>query len=75
MDPLYISLLTNFIPYALAVLLMIGLACGLYRFLHSDDNPQRPRGLSLAVVYTHHPLDGVSNGMGNASPALQLTPR
>ena len=75
MDPLDIFILTHFIPYTLALLIMIGFACGLYRFLHFDDNPRRTRDLNLADVYAHHREDGVNNGVGNPSPSLQLIPR
>ena len=71
MEPLDIFILIHVIPYTLALLVMIGFACGLYRFLHSDDNPRRTRDL----VYLHDPEDGVNDGVGNPSPALQLTPR
>ena len=75
MDPLDIFILTHFIPYTLALLVMIGFACGLYRFLHFDDNPRRTRDQNLAVVYAHDPEDGVNDGVENTSPALRLTPR
>ena len=65
--------------YIMAILvmmaIMMAIACGLHHFLHSDDNPRRTRlarDLSLAVVYAHHPEDGVNNGVRNAAPALQL---
>jgi len=75
MDPLDIFILTHFIPYTLALLVMIGFACGLYRFLHFDDNPRITRDQNLAVAYAHDPEDGVNNGVGNPSPSLQLIPR
>ena len=75
MDPLDIFILTHVIPYTLALLVMIGFACGLFRFLHFDDNPRRTRDLNLAVVYAHDPADGVNNGGGNSSSFLQLIPR
>ena len=75
MDSLDFFILTHIIPYTLALLVMIGFACGLYRFLNFDDNPRRTRDLNLAVVYEHGPEDGVNNGVGNPSPSLQLIPR
>ena len=75
MDPLDIFILTHIIPYTLAILVMIGFACGLYYFLHFDGNPRRTRDLNLAVVYPHDPEDGVNNGVRNPSFSLQLTPR
>ena len=68
-------ILLHIIPYTLALLVMIGFACGLYRFLHFDDNPRRTRDQNLAVAYAHDPEDGVNNGAGNRLPSLQLTPR
>ena len=77
MDPLLTSWIVIYYPlaYILAILVMMGCAYGLHHFLHSDNNPRRTPGardLSLAVVYAYHPEDGVTNGVGNAAPALQL---
>ena len=77
MDPLYNSN-TIITRYTLAILLMMGFACGIRHFLHSIVTRRRTRGtrgLSLTIVYAHHPEDGVTNGVGNAAPALQLIPR
>ena len=71
MDPLDIFILVHVIPYTLALLVMVGFACGLYRFLNFDDNLGRNRDLNLAVAYAHDPEDGVNNGVGNPSPSLQ----
>ena len=74
MEPLYIIPLW----YTLAILVMMGFACGVQHFLHSIGNRRRTRGtrdLSLTIVYAHHPEDGVNNGVGNAAPAIQLIPR
>ena len=71
MEPLDIFILIHVIPYTLALLVMIGFACGLCRFLHSDDNPRRTRDR----VYVHDPEDGIQDGVRNPPPALRLTPR
>ena len=75
MDSLDFFILTHLVPYTLALLVMIGFACGLYRFLHFDDNPRRTRDQNMDVVYAHDHEDGVNNGVGNPSPSLQLIPR